>query len=157
MKVTREKPKNCAKIRCKTEITPLQAPKRVIEYPMFRQSVGFFAVSKCGHDAGTVYAVVDSGPRPADGKKDDKKSKKPAAPKNDVPRSQSAVDCLWVANGTNRTLACPKRKNPAHLAVTKARVPNLPELLSGEPVSSNLRLKKLVEDYAAAHRPLTKN
>jgi ribosomal protein L14E/L6E/L27E len=53
--------------------------------------VGNFAVSKCGHDKGMVYIII--------GITDDK--------------------FVLVANGENRPLDRPKRKNIRHLFITK--------------------------------------
>ena len=79
---------------------------------------GFFAVSKAGHDAGECY-VIDS------------------AAGNDV----------YVANGKNRTLQNPKKKNRAHLFITKQAVPDIELLLKGEPISSNLKLASFIKNF----------
>ena len=80
---------------------------------MFRRgedSVGFFCISKNGHDAGEVYVIVSA-----------------------------AGNFVHVANGSNRTIAAPKKKNPAHLFITKRRV--------GVGKLTDLQLKKLVKEY----------
>jgi len=88
---------------------------------MFRQDadlVGFFAISKCGHDAGEYYVIISA-----------------------------AGNDLHVANGKNRTIQRPKKKNRVHLFVTKQAVPDINLLLKGEPVSSNLRLAGYISNY----------
>jgi hypothetical protein len=79
---------------------------------------GCFAISKCGHDAGEGYVVVSA-----------------------------AGNNLLVANGKNRTLQNPKKKNRMHLFVTKHAVPDIELLLKGEPVSSNLKLADFIKNF----------
>ena len=88
---------------------------------MFRQDAGlagFFAISKAGHDAGECYVIVSA-----------------------------AGNDLFVANGKNRTIQKPKKKNRVHLFVTKQAVPDIGLLLKGEPVSSNLKLARYIYNY----------
>ena len=88
---------------------------------MFRQGadlVGFFAVSKCGHDAGECYVIISA-----------------------------AGNDLRVANGKNKTIQKPKKKRRVHLFVTKQAVPDIELLLKGEPVSSNLKLAGYIKNY----------
>lgn len=95
--------------------------KGVIHYPMFRQDedlAGHFAISKCGHDAGEGYVIISA-----------------------------AGDDLRVANGRNRTIQNPKRKNRAHLYVSKQVVPGIKLLLSGEPVHSNFKLAGYIREF----------
>ena len=80
--------------------------------------VGRFAVSKCGHDAGEGYVIVSA-----------------------------AGNYCWVANGKNRTLVNPKKKNRVHLFVTKHAVPDIKLLVKGEPVSSNLALARHIKNF----------
>ena len=87
---------------------------------MFRQDedlTGFLVISKCGHDAGESYVVVSA-----------------------------AGNDLRVANGKNRTIQGPKKKNRVHLFVTKQTVPGIKSLLQGEPVSSNLKLAEFIKN-----------
>jgi len=88
---------------------------------MFRQDadlVGKFAISKAGHDAGECYVVVSA-----------------------------AGNFLYLANGKNRTLQAPKKKNRVHLFVTGRTVPDIKLLLKGEPVSSNLKLAGYLKKF----------
>jgi len=81
-------------------------------------SVGYFAISKCGHDAGEGYVIVSA-----------------------------AGNSYMVANGKNRTIQNPKKKNRMHLFVTKQAVPDIELLVKGEPVSSNLRLAGYIKNF----------
>ena len=70
---------------------------------------GFFVISKNGHDKGQVYIIV------------------------------SVVDdkFVLVANGENRPLSAPKRKNIRHLFVTKNRTA----------ATSDLEIKRAIKLY----------
>ena len=99
----------------------LQIKSVVVQYMMFRRGgecVGFFVISKCGHDAGDVYIIVSA-----------------------------AGDFVYVANGKNRTIQNPKKKNPTHLDITKIQVPFFARLLELEPVSANLKLAKHIKEF----------
>jgi len=88
---------------------------------MFRRDadlIGCFATSKCGHDAGECYVIVSA-----------------------------AGNMLHVANGKNRPIHKPKKKNRVHLFVTRQAVPGIRLLLNGEPISSNLKLAGHISDY----------
>lgn len=88
---------------------------------MFRQGadlVGHFAISKAGHDAGECYVIISA-----------------------------AGNDLRVANGKNRLIQNPKKKNREHLFVTKQAVPDVKLLLKGESVSSNLKLAGYIINY----------
>ena len=88
---------------------------------MFRQDAGlagFFAYSKTGHDAGECYVIVSA-----------------------------AGNDLYLANGKNRTIQEPKKKNRVHLFVTKQAVPDVNLLIKGEPVSSNLKLAGYIKNF----------
>ncbi|MCL2846301.1 MAG: KOW domain-containing RNA-binding protein [Firmicutes bacterium] len=79
--------------------------------------VGTICISRAGHDKGMFYLIV----RELD--------------KNHV----------GVANGRNRTMAKPKRKNIRHLYVTRARVEEVERLLNHEPVGGNLKLVAILD------------
>jgi len=88
---------------------------------MFRRGadmVGHFAISKAGHDAGECYVIVSA-----------------------------AGSDLHVANGQNRTIQAPKKKNHMHLDVSKQAVPDIKLLLKGEKVSSNLKLASYIKNF----------
>lgn len=53
------------------------------------------------------------------------------------------ADVLWLANGTKRTLAEPKRKNIKHVAPTKT-------ILAGEALASDKKLSEAIAAYDAA-------
>ena len=92
----------------------------MIYYSMFRQDedlTGVLVISKCGRDAGESYVVVSA-----------------------------AGNNLLVANGKNRKILSPKKKNRVHLFVTKQVVPDVKLLLQGEPVSSNLKLAEFIKN-----------
>jgi|GEM_PF-5822382 len=89
--------------------------------------VGCFCISKNGHDTGEYYVIV-----PAAGNK-----------------HSTGENFVWVANGKNRTVANPKKKNKAHLFITKTQVSGMDRILDGEPVSSNLKLANLIKQYRA--------
>lgn len=79
---------------------------------MFRlggDCVGLFCISKCGHDAGECYIIVSA-----------------------------AGNFVNVANGKNRTIKNPKRKNPNHLFITRARAEDFEKL-------TDLRLAELIK------------
>ena len=105
---------------------------------MFRRGeacVGFFVISKCGHDAGECCVIVSA----AGNRKGD-------------PKQSENNGFVWIANGKNKTIGAPKKKNPAHLFITKTRVPDFDKLLAGEPVSSNLKLAKLIKEFEFEQR-----
>jgi len=88
---------------------------------MFRQDAGLeghFAISKAGHDAGECYVIVSA-----------------------------AGNFVMLANGKNRSLQKPKKKNRVHLFVTKQAVPDIKLLIKGEPVSSNLKLAGYIKNF----------
>ena len=93
---------------------------------MFRQGadlVGYFAESCAGHDVGECYVIVSA-----------------------------AGNYLQLANGKNRTIQKPKKKNRAHLFVTKQAVPDFELLVKGEKVSSNLKVAGFIKNYSARVR-----
>ena len=95
---------------------------------MFRRGeghVGFVVISKQGRDSGEYYVIV-----PAAGNVHEKGS-----------------NYVWVANGLKRTIEKPKHKNLAHLQITNTQVPNIDKLLSGERVSSNLKLVGFLKQF----------
>ena len=97
----------------------LQTKKVMIQYPMFRQGedcVGFFVISKCGHDSGQVYVIVSA-----------------------------AGNFVHVANGKNKIIAKPKKKNPAHLFITKEKVTEEGKL-------TDLRLARLIKEFNVKRR-----
>ena len=86
---------------------------------MFRRDgelVGFFCISKRGHDAGECYVIVSA-----------------------------AGNFVHVANGKNRPIATPKKKNPTHLFITKDKVPEVEKL-------TDLELKRLIKEYNVKRR-----
>ena len=88
---------------------------------MFRRGgerVGFFCISKGGHDAGEYYVIVSA-----------------------------AGSFVHVANGKNKTIAMPKKKNLAHLEITKTQIPEFDRLLNGKSEMSNLRLAELIKNF----------
>jgi len=88
---------------------------------MFRQDAGLeghFAISKAGHDAGECYVIVSA-----------------------------AGSDVMVANGKNRTIQNPKKKNRVHLFVTKQAVPDINLLTKGTPESSNLKLARYIKNF----------
>jgi ribosomal protein L14E/L6E/L27E len=87
-------------------------------FSLGKDLVGLFAVSKSGHDAGEVYVIVSA-----------------------------AGNFVNVANGKNRTIQKPKKKNRGHLAITRQSVPDIQLLIKGEPVSSNLKLAGAIKKY----------
>ena len=94
------------------EKKPLQTRTTMLQYPMFRRGeggVGFFCISKSGHDAGEVYVIVSA-----------------------------AGNFVHIANGRNRTIAAPKKKNPAHLFITTTRAPEF---------KTDVQLAKLIKDF----------
>ena len=52
---------------------------------------------------------------------------------------------VGVADGKTRTIAHPKRKNIRHLFVTKAKIVEVSRLLGDKGVSSNLKLRAILE------------
>ena len=102
----------------------LQNKTVVITYPMFRQDAGLeglYAYSKAGHDAGECYVIVSA-----------------------------AGNYCDVANGKNRTIQKPKRKNGVHLDISKQAVADIELLLKGEVVSSNLKLAQFIKKVGRA-------
>jgi ribosomal protein L14E/L6E/L27E len=87
-------------------------------------SVGRFAISKSGHDAGECYVIV----------------------------GYDGTQFVRVANGTNRTIAKPKRKNTAHLSITNSKCDGVESLLRGEPVSSNLKIAERIKAYRTQNK-----
>ena len=88
---------------------------------MFRQDadlVGHFATSKAGHDVGECYVIVSA-----------------------------AGSFYQVANGKNRTIQKPKKKNIMHLSVSKRAVPDIKLLLKGEKISSNQKLAGYIKNF----------
>jgi len=80
--------------------------------------VGRFVISKRGHDRGGVYVVVCA-----------------------------AGNNYLVANGLNRTIQNPKKKNPLHLEITSRSVPDIDGLLGGERVCCNLKLARHIKEF----------
>jgi len=89
--------------------------------------IGLIVISKQGHDAGDCYVVVS------------------AAGNNDT--KIRGPEYVMVANGVNRPLDKPKRKNAIHLSITKTQIPDFNNLLSGEPVSSNLKIARFLKEF----------
>jgi len=89
---------------------------------MFRQVdadlTGKFVISKAGHDAGECYVVVSA-----------------------------AGNYLFIANGKNRTIQKPKKKNRVHLFVTKQAVPDIGLLLKEKPEAGNTRLASYIKTF----------
>ena len=80
---------------------------------------GFFVISKAGHDAGECYVIVSA-----------------------------AGNDFMLANGKNRSLQTPKKKNAKHIFITKQAVPDIELLIKGEPVSSNLKLAGYIKNFS---------
>ena len=98
----------------------------VVRYPMFSKDaglVGRFAVSNCGRDFGECYVVVSA-----------------------------AGNEIHIANGKNRTIQKPKKKNRRHLNISKQTVPDIELLLKGEVVSCNLKLAECIKKFSRSGR-----
>lgn len=86
-------------------------------------SVGSFVVSKQGHDKGEIYVIVGA----------------------------QTNGFALVANGKNRTLTAPKRKNARHLSITGTKVQGYEKLIVAEPVSANLKLAAAITVFRQKH------
>lgn len=73
--------------------------------------VGSFAISKAGHDKGEVYVIV----------------------------GVAGDNFVLVANGENRQVSKPKRKNVRHLFVTKSKV--------SAAATADLEIKRAIKLY----------
>ena len=55
------------------------------------------------------------------------------------------ADCLFLVNGTNRSLEKPKKKNEKHVQIIKKLPEAIEEILATE--QSNLTIKKAIKEY----------
>jgi len=83
--------------------------------------VGRLCISKSGHDKGKYYVIV------------------------------SVIDDkhVGVADGKIRTIASPKKKNLRHLFIMNSAISEIRRLLTGESVSSNLKLIAILDAIKA--------
>lgn len=85
--------------------------------------VGYLAVSKAGHDKGAVYMIL----------KEEERS-------------------VYLADGTGKTAACPKKKNKKHIQILKNGLQGTPadavrrKLESGQPVTDE-EIKYALKQY----------
>ena len=55
------------------------------------------------------------------------------------------ADCLFLVNGTNRSLEKPKKKNEKHIQIIKELPTEIEQILEKE--QNNLTIKKAIQNY----------